>query len=121
MSSEPHICVSALIPSYDTMTPKRRPVAWLMRLMEEIYDHRYARDAAELREEEEVGEKSDVEKQNSLFPVFVIEFFSKRYGLRQLVDQTCWDLLYNVHLLRDEFPEIEVFAKFLEVRSHSCQ
>ena len=36
----------------------------------------------------------------------MVDFFSKRYGLRNLVDQTCWDLLFNVHSLRKEHLEV---------------
>lgn len=43
-----------------------------------------------------------------------VDFFSKRYGLRSLVAQTCWDLLYNTHALRKDHLEVEVFARFLE-------
>jgi hypothetical protein len=44
----------------------------------------------------------------------VVEFFTKRYGLRSLIDQSCWDLLYNIHRFRKENIEVEVFARFLE-------
>mgnify|MGYP005990980443 CR=1 FL=1 len=92
-----------------------------MRLIEEIYDNRYARDTAELREDAEgAAQAAGATPQSSRpkgptdYPSFVVEFFSKRYGLPQLIDQTCWDLLYNVHAARKEYLEVEVFARFVE-------
>lgn len=35
-------------------------------------------------------------------------------GLRTIVDQICWDLLYSLHVYREEFLEVEVFARFLQ-------
>lgn len=114
----PHLPTSSLISLRDNIAPKLRPLSWLMRLIEEIYDNRYARDTAELREEAEgaAGATAAPPKSRgpSDFPSFVVEFFSKRYGLPQLIDQTCWDLLYNVHAARKEYLEVEVFARFLE-------
>lgn len=50
------------------------------------------------------------------FPQFAYEFYSKRLGLRSLVDQACRELLFNVQVSRKEFLEVEIFARFLEVR-----
>jgi hypothetical protein len=87
--------------------------AWLMRLIEEIYDSRYAKDTADLKEKE--GEESASSNETPIpFPTFVVEFITKRFGLRSLVDQHVWDLLYNTHKLRRDHTEVEVFARFLE-------
>mmetsp|Transcript_7896 Transcript_7896/g.28005 ORF Transcript_7896/g.28005 Transcript_7896/m.28005 type:complete len:567 (-) Transcript_7896:104-1804(-) len=107
-SMYPKFC--SLITLREELQPKKRPLTWLMRLLEEIYDSRYARDMADIKDED----PEETERLAASFPVFVIDFFSKRYGLRQLVEQTCWDLLYNVHLLRKEELEVEMFARFLE-------
>jgi len=111
----------SLISLRDNIAPKLRPLSWLMRLIEEIYDNRYARDTAELREDAEgAAQAAGAPPQSSRakgptdYPSFVVEFFSKRYGLPQLIDQTCWDLLYNVHAARKEYLEVEVFARFVE-------
>lgn len=104
---------SSLITTRDSLTPKRRPLTWLMRLIEDIYDARYAHDTTDIREDA----VDTSERLSHIFPVFVVDFCSKRYGLRSLVDQTCWDLLYNVHALRKQEREVEIFARMLEVRS----
>ncbi len=91
----PKFC--SLLSGRDSVRPKARPLAWLMRLIEEIYDSRYAKDTADLQGEEAAkGTGSEA----SRFPNFVVDYFSKRYGLRGLIDQMCWDLLYNTHLVR---------------------
>ena len=99
----------------DRLEPKKRPLSWLMRAIEEIYDARYTHDTAELKgEEEDGGGGTPADRMSNIFPVFVVDFFSKRYGLRSLVDQTCWDTLFNMHALRKRHLEVEVFARFIE-------
>lgn len=100
---------TSLIQTRDAVKPKTRPLAWLMRLIEELYDARYARDTADLR-----GDGDEPSGASVPFPVFVVDFFTKRYGLRSLIDQTCWDLVHNLHLCRRDNLEAEIFARFLE-------
>ena len=40
---------SSRITSRETPNPKQRPLPWLMRAIEELYDSRYAKDTADLR------------------------------------------------------------------------
>lgn len=97
----------------EAVKPKERPLPWVMRLIEEIYDSRYAKDTADLKGEAD-DDSSAANGSTQPFPAFVVEFFSKRYGLRGLVDQNCWDLLYNTHRLRKDHLEVEVFGRFIE-------
>jgi hypothetical protein len=85
-----------------------------MKLIEEIYDSRYAQDISDLQKEETAAEPT--ERDTSLFPIFVIAHISKRYGLKTLVEQTAWDLLYTVSVMRKDKKnvEIEIFARFLQ-------
>lgn len=109
---------TSLLAPRETIKPKARPLSWLMRLIEEIYDQRYLKDTSELSEVAEAG--GDVGEAGATpFPQFVVDFFSKRYGLRSLIDQTCWDLLYNLHAARKEHLEAETFARFLEGSSYN--
>ena len=109
---------SSLVTLRDTLRPRRRHYAWLMKMIEEIYDDRYDHDTADLRNAERGGDTKVPEEQtdrlSNIFPVFVVDFLSKRFGLRSLVDQHAWDLLYNVHALRATHLEVELFARFLE-------
>lgn len=95
--------------------PKKRPVTWLLRLIEEIYDARFIHDSADFKDD---GTAVPGEETNSRlshqFPIFVVDFFSKRYGLRTIVDQNCWDLLFNVNLYREKYLEVAIFGRFLE-------
>lgn len=109
---------SSLISSRDSLRAKKKSLAWLMRWIEELYDVRYARDTADINGDDgDDAVSNDTERISSVFPVFVVEFFSKRYGLRSLVEQMCWDLLYNVHTMRKDTLEVQIFSRFLEVRA----
>ena len=113
---------SSLVTLRDSLRPRRRHYAWLMKMIEEIYDDRYDHDTADLRNAERharLGTDSKIPEENTdrlsnIFPVFVVDFLSKRFGLRSLVDQHAWDLLYNVHALRSTHLEVELFARFPE-------
>jgi hypothetical protein len=107
----------------ETTRPKERPIAWLMKYVEEIFDDRYAKDTQELKEGGAGGDGADAGAAAAAaaaggvttpFPTFVVEYFTKKFGLRSLIDQCCWDLLFNVHRLRKEHLEVEAFARFLE-------
>jgi hypothetical protein len=109
---------SSLISTNSTnIKPQKRPLSWLLRIIEEIYDARYVHDTSELTDSSEAnkaaGAPKDV-KLSKIISVFVMDFFVKKYGLKSLVDQTCWDLLYNLHALRKDHLEAEVFGRFLE-------
>lgn len=103
---------TALIASRNEIVkPKLRPLSWVMKLVEDIYDHRFAH------------EKHDVEREDDapsfdlillIFPVFVVRRLGTRVGLKSLVDQTCWDMLYSVHVYRQDYLELEIFARFLQ-------
>ena len=99
------------VASSGKVTPKKRPLVWVMKLIEDIYDSRYTQDIADLQKEEGAIEQN---RDTNLFPIFVIAHISKRYGLKSLVDQTAWDLLYSVSVLRKDSLEIEIFARFLQ-------
>eukprot|EP00753_Platysulcus_tardus_P015520 PLAT5035.9.p1 GENE.PLAT5035.9~~PLAT5035.9.p1 ORF type:complete len:721 (+),score=335.59 PLAT5035.9:72-2165(+) len=109
---------SSLISQREALKPRKRPLSWVMRLVEEVYDARYAYDTADLREGGGDGGggggDGSRERLSQLFPVYVVDHFSKKFGLRSIVDQQCWDLLYNVHAMRKDTLQIEVFARFLQ-------
>ena len=95
-----------------------------LELIEEIYDERYKFEFTEY-----VGEPPPQHPLTSLVPaqfqslgkdqednpelqapsistaVFVYQFLSKIFGLKTIVDQICWDILYTMTLLEDDFNE----------------
>lgn len=50
-------------------------------------------------------------RQTNVFPIFVVDMFSKKYGLKSLVESTTWDLLYSCDCLRSSVPDVEVFCR----------
>lgn len=103
----PRFC--SLIQQRGFLKAKQRPVTWLLKLIEEIYDVRYAHDLNEGKNEE-LGDP----KENHLFPVFVSELFCKKYGLKSLVEQVCWDLVCNVQEYRGSYQEVDIFGCLLD-------
>jgi len=95
----------------EIVKPKVRHLSWVMKLVEDIYDNRFAH------------EKHDVEREDDapsfdlillIFPVFVVRRLGTRVGLKSLLDQTCWDLMYSTHVYRQDYLELEIFARFLQ-------
>jgi hypothetical protein len=96
--------------------PKIRPVGQLIQWYDEIFDIRYRRDSEMIKLEEEHGEEVAEHRHRKLkrFPDFLYECFCKKYGLRCIVDQSLWDLVYSTQVCRDQYPQCDMFAKFLE-------
>ena len=105
-----------------------------MKLIEEIYDARYTHDILDLQkvprpvpdvpptcsvtlvfsQDDGANAEATSGRDSNIFPIFVIEHMSKRYGLQTLVDQNAWDLLYTVQFERTKHLEVEIFARFLQ-------
>jgi hypothetical protein len=95
----------------ETIQPRLKLLSWLMRYIEDLYDSRFAHEAAEVGRDESY---ETAEKVSSIFPVFVVKRMSMKLGLRSIVEQTSWDLLYNAHTYRRDYLEVEMFCRFLQ-------
>ena len=80
-----------------------RPLPWLMRTAEAIYDARYRSDALALQNDQAVDR----------FPEFVISVFMRESGIDDIVEKKCWALLCSTEFHRSHAPEAEVFGRFL--------
>eukprot|EP00750_Incisomonas_marina_P028500 INCI6743.1.p1 GENE.INCI6743.1~~INCI6743.1.p1 ORF type:complete len:531 (-),score=111.93 INCI6743.1:1330-2811(-) len=109
---------TALLSRDGSKQPRIRPLPWLLRIIEDVYEARFAFDKKRIGSDATGtggGDGlSDDDRLSIVFPVFVIDFFSRKYGVRGLVDQNALDLLQSVHQFRESFLEVEVFARFLE-------
>lgn len=103
-------CAALLPPS---AVPKLRRLGQLLQLLDEVYDARFVRDTKRVRNQQAETLGSAVEAPMS-FPDFVVDFASKKYGLRKLVNQSCWDLAESVDQLRSEHLAVELFGRFLD-------
>lgn len=107
----------------DTVTPKIKTISWLMKSIEDIYDARYIQEKLDVENEERQIRLSSSTKSvnssgrdmsNSVFPFYVIKRLATFVGtLSKILDQNCWDLLYNICRFRNEYIEVEVFSRFL--------
>jgi hypothetical protein len=95
----------------ESVKPKLRPLSWVMKLIEDIYDSRFAHEKHDVEREEEM---SSFDLILLIFPIFVVRRLGTNVGLKSLVDQTCWDLLYSVDYYRNDYLECELFGRFLQ-------
>ena len=111
----------------DVVRPQLRSVSWLMRVIEDIYDARFAheknhtirKEQQKLNRERTTGNPDVAEDEGDYsfcnsFPVFVAQRLTTVIGLKSLTDQTCWDLLCNIDRNYKDFLEIETFRYFLQ-------
>ncbi|CAJ1408981.1 unnamed protein product [Effrenium voratum] len=114
---------TSLLPSL-TQHPKTMMKAELIGFMEEVYTARYNQDLLQVQQQAEAeanGGKNKKKLPSDLtsFPQSVVTSAGKRFGLRQMVGQTCWSLAKSVEQYRSEHQGIEMFARFLE-ESHDA-
>lgn len=95
----------------DSVRPKARILSWVMKVIEDLYDARFNYEKMDVERDDEI---SATDRLTSIFPAFVIKRLATVQGLQKIVDQTCWDLLYNVHVYRKDYLEVEIFARFLQ-------
>lgn len=100
--------LTSLLSPLESVKPKSKTLVWLMRLVEEIvragggaqqsrrptllpappqYDLRYARDTADLQGAAAEDAGGSGGGGAGPFPSFAVDFLSKRYGLKALIDQ----------------------------------
>ena len=115
----PYIRFVALIShENEVVKPKARILSWLMKLIEELYDARFAHEKSDVERDAELSQKisSSLESklQQQVLPVFIYRQLSTVLGLPRVVEQSCWDLVFNTDRLRLDYLEVEVFARFLQ-------
>ena len=99
----------------DVCKPKARILSWLMKLIEELYDYRFAYEKSDVERDDKIDDKAgDAQLDSQIFPVFIYNRLSTVLGLRFIVEQSSWDLLYNVDRLRSDYLEVEIFGRFLQ-------
>jgi hypothetical protein len=109
----------------ETIQPRLKLLSWLMRYIEDLYDSRFAYEAAEVSRDSNNNSHNNGHhdsdnyhflelKISYIFPIFVIKRISMKLGLRSIVEQTSWDLLYNAHQYRKDYLEVEIFCRFLQ-------
>ncbi len=110
--------------------PVIRPTSWLLRLIEDVYDERYKAEFSQYNEGEpekhylsslipqSFQNLNENEDETAAPPsvatsVFLYRYLMKAVGLKTMVEQTCWDILYTVSVLQDTIKEVDVFSMFL--------
>ena len=104
----------------DVVKPKLRSLTWLMKVMDDMYDLRYFQEATDaMRDTNGEPHAHGIEPTMNInmlvFPIFVVTKLGTNLGMKKLVDQTCWDLLYSGDYYRQNNLEVEIFSRFLQV------
>ena len=95
-----------LAPLVDDETLAARPVKplrWLLKLIYSVYEAKFLADAVDNR----YGHPHDP------FPEFIYMWTCKRYGLRDLVGATRWDLANAVDEYTEHLAEVRMFGTFM--------
>lgn len=124
----PRVCAS--IDTLSKRIARSRQIDWLLRLVEDIYDAmtevylagapngsprpESAGDrslAAQISTETSASRHSN--SATLAMPLFARRFILHSLGLVALADQDCLDLIYNVEMVRETFPQVALFGSFL--------
>eukprot|EP01029_Cantina_marsupialis_P023933 TRINITY_DN603942_c0_g2_i1.p1 TRINITY_DN603942_c0_g2~~TRINITY_DN603942_c0_g2_i1.p1 ORF type:complete len:669 (+),score=199.69 TRINITY_DN603942_c0_g2_i1:63-2069(+) len=84
---------------------------WLMRIIEGIYDQRYAEKSIEIGD---VLDSQIQQKPKLQFGAFIWRYLKERMGLKAMAEQTLFDILATIQSLRKQRIEIDLFGKFLD-------
>ncbi|KAE9024854.1 hypothetical protein PR003_g13298 [Phytophthora rubi] len=110
------------------LLPRQRGINWLLRTIEVIYNAlaeilllKMGSAKAEADSTSSgVWAKPKATPQNRMttpgwlaMPFFTRRFVHHSLGLPELADQECMDLMYNIELNRDQYPQVALFASFL--------
>lgn len=124
----PRVCAS--IDTLSRRIARSRPINWLLRLIEDIYD---AMTEVYLKEVPNGSPRPESSSDRSLtaqisteinasrnstsatlaMPLFARRFILYSLGLLALADQDCLDLIYNVEMARETYPQVALFGSFL--------
>lgn len=80
-----------------------KPLRWLLRMVQGIYEAKFVADAVDNR----YGHPHDP------LPEFIYMWTCKRFGLRDLVGATRWDLANAVDYYSDDHAEVRLFGAFM--------
>ncbi len=99
----------------ETVRPRPQSLPWLMKRIESLYDARFTHEKMDVERDDGISTNEPNSNLASVFPLFVVKRLSTEKGLiKTIVDQNCWDLLYNTHVYRQDYLEVEMFARFLQ-------
>ncbi|DAZ92449.1 TPA: hypothetical protein N0F65_000233 [Lagenidium giganteum] len=118
---------AAPIANLSGMTPRERPITWLLRLIEDMFDvltTAYLADdyaAAALRPESPTVASPPgtptppiaLRAGRLAMPNFARRYLDHTLGLPELADQDSLDVMYNAELVIDQYAQVAVFSSFL--------
>jgi len=105
------VFVDLLDPRYGKAEYDIKPVAWLLRIMDGIYEDKIVMDASDSREN----------LPPLRMPVFIFQWLTQRYGLKPLIEQGCWDIQVAVDTYCDTNEEVEMFRRFMDEEYNLAQ
>ncbi|TMW67634.1 hypothetical protein Poli38472_011254 [Pythium oligandrum] len=119
----PRLCATIDAPTLRQSAPRARPINWLLRLIESIYDELTnnfvlgSKGTTPNRPEQTSSRSTESTerafRQRLVMPFLVRQFLDQTLGLPSLADQECLDLMGNVEATLESFPQMPVFSLFL--------
>ncbi|KAK2964583.1 hypothetical protein BLNAU_500 [Blattamonas nauphoetae] len=83
---------------------KRKPLSWLQRLINMLYEEKIANDAA--------CDRRSVYRQP--FPAHVFQWITQRYGIKRLMEMVGWEMLNTVDKYKTTKEEVALFSHFVD-------
>eukprot|EP00727_Mastigamoeba_balamuthi_P002759 m51a1_g12480 hypothetical protein (537) ;mRNA; f:172-2641 len=87
---------------------------WVLRRIDEVYDYRYSFEDVRHTKALYADLPQLSAELAAKFPLFVEEFFRKKYGIRKLVVQSCWDFACALESCRRRHIWADIFARMLD-------
>lgn len=117
----PRFCECLQPSSMTKLSPRPRIVSWLLRLIEDIYDsaaENVLPSSVPLSIKASSSPETNSRPQELARSKLAMPFLAQRcihhtLGLRELADQECLDLMYNIELRRQHFSQVALFSLFL--------
>lgn len=96
--------------------PKIKNIPWLIKYIEDIYDSLYIYGENSAQTSVDYFLHGERESTELIFPLFLYNFIYNKYGLTDLCDNDCLDILDTCELYRGQFSYIEIFSRCIEVK-----
>jgi len=97
---------------------RQHPLTWLLKIIEDLYDSRYAHSVAELEYIAGGGDDPECDVKELMgahpFPEYVVNYCGRQYGVRALAEKAAWEVMCNAEAARSAglHTSVDLFCAF---------